>query len=96
MTPSLGLKRKHRTQVEQKMAHIRNVAKLSKGVKVIDMSEMAREQVPVSTQVTNRVASNLASRRNKVILCSDIQQTKAKKVRDRLRKKLEARKARQQ
>lgn len=77
------------------MSHVNNVAKLSKGVRVIDMSEMTEERVPVSTQVTNAVASKVASRRNKVMLCSDIQQTKAKKVRDRLRKKLEERKAKQ-
>ena len=67
--------------------------KYSKGVEImLSQKEMQKRKVCTSTQIHNHIADLHASRRNKVTIVSDNQQERKERLRERLRKKLAAKK----
>jgi len=65
----------------------------SKGVDVmLSQKEMERRGVSNSTQIHNAIANKNCSRRKKLRICSDDMQNRMETTRERLRKKLAAKK----
>ena len=70
-----------------------NNIKYSKGVDVmLSKQEMEKRGVSSSTQIHNAIANSQCSKRNKLRICSDDMQNRMETTRERLRKKLAAKK----
>lgn len=74
------------------MTSSKNIKYANKVDVMLTQSEMQKRKVTTSTQIHNAIANKHASRRNKITIVSDDQQNRKERLRDRLRKKLAAKK----